>query len=190
MKRGLCFAQKICLQGLQGHEVFLSDLDTGHRTCADQSTYRGFCQAGLWISRPKVCRCFFDCSGADHKLLPPLTDFITGYHFSIATMQLCRIFRRRDRPTGSPPAQWEVYCPLWYRRMAAAGDEAAQTDPTVPPHSAHGRGGHKYPVRQGRPAVLVARIRRIGLAQSKNTLQWTADRHGVGRAGEGYNSLY
>lgn len=75
--------------------------------------------------------------------------------------ELCRIFRRQDRPTGSPPAQWEVYCPLWYRRMAAAGDEAAQTDPTVPPHSAYGRGGHS--IQFGRAGQLFWSLGYAGL---------------------------
>lgn len=78
LKCGLCFAQKICLQGFQGHKVFLSDLDTGYHTCAD------------------------------HKLLPPLTDFITGYHFSIAAMQLYCIFRRQERSAAGQPAPQEA----------------------------------------------------------------------------------
>ena len=59
-----------------------------------------------------------------------------GFLFDTFLKSLCRILRRHDRLTAHPRhGSMQARCgtPARYRQTAAAGDKAAQTNPSVPP---------------------------------------------------------
>lgn len=59
-----------------------------------------------------------------------------GFLFDAFLKNLCRIIRRHDRLTAHPRhGSMQARCgtPARYRQTAAAGDEAAHTNPSVPP---------------------------------------------------------
>ena len=52
--------------------------------------------------------------------------------------------------------------------MAAAGDEAAQTIPAVPPHSVGGRGGHGFQFGSAGQPLQSLRYAKLGLSSKRS----------------------